>query len=209
MKRRTFIAALGGAAAWPLAARAQGPPKVHRIGILTTDYAGDPANSVTFRLVPALRRLNYIEGRNLEILWRGAAGDASKLPILAQELIVAHVELIVAVSLSSIKAAKESTNGIPIVMGYIDDDPVAAGLAASLARPGGNVTGVWFLGAETDAKRFELLAETFGIETLWSTHESSGFGWPAANGSACCRNNGCRVEFHPRREPGRLRQCFC
>jgi putative ABC transport system substrate-binding protein len=162
MKRREFIAALGVAAVWPLAARAQQPTKIHRIGILTIDSPRDPANSPTFRIVPALARLGYVEGRNLEILWRGAAGDVSKLPPLAHELVSAGVELIVAVGTSSIRAAKETTSRIPIVMGYAGDDPVAAGLAASLAKPGGNVTGVSFFGAETDAKRFELLAGAFG-----------------------------------------------
>jgi putative tryptophan/tyrosine transport system substrate-binding protein len=162
MKRRAFIAAFGGAAVWPLVARAQQPGRIYRIGILTTDYPGDRANSVIFRFVPALARLGYIEGRNLEILWRGVAGDVSKLPMLAQELIGAQVELIVAAGLPSIKAARESTSRIPIVMGYTGDDPVAAGLVATLNRPGGNVTGVSFLGSQADAKRFELLAEAFG-----------------------------------------------
>jgi putative tryptophan/tyrosine transport system substrate-binding protein len=162
MKRRAFIAALGGAAVWPLVAAGQQPGRIYRIGILTTDYPGDRANSVIFRFVPALARLGYIEGRNLEILWRGVAGDVSKLPMLAQELIGAQVELIVAAGLPSIKAAKESTSRIPIVMGYTGDDPVAAGLAATLNRPGGNVTGVSFLGSQADAKRFELLAGAFG-----------------------------------------------
>jgi putative ABC transport system substrate-binding protein len=87
MQRRVFIAGLGGAAAWSLMARAQQPARNHRIGILTIDYPRARADSVTLRLVPALGRLGYIEGQNLEILWRGAAGDASQLATLGHELV--------------------------------------------------------------------------------------------------------------------------
>ena len=150
--RREFIALLGGAAAWPLAARAQ-QHAMPRIGIL---LLGGPEPMGPFR--EALHELGYVEGRNVEIEVRSAQGQASRLPELAAELVGRKVDIIVASLTPAIAAAKNATRDIPIVMAPAGD-PVATGLVASLARPGGNVTGVSGTASELGAKSLEVIRE--------------------------------------------------
>jgi putative ABC transport system substrate-binding protein len=141
-----------------LAAEAQPAGKVYRLGILSPAPVPDPAVATIPNLVPmALRELGYVEGGNLVIERRFAEGKLDRLRGLAQELVQLRVEVIVAVS-SAIDAAKDATVTIPIVMGFSDDDPVKRGYVASLAHPGGNITGVTLAaGTVLASKRLELL----------------------------------------------------
>ena len=158
MRRRQFMTLLGGAAAWPLAARAQqaGSPL---IGLLSPISAATAARNIdAFR--SSLRDLGYAEGRNIGIESRFGDGALSPLPDLAAELVALKPAVIVAGSLPTVLAARHATRTIPIVMTGIVQDPVALGLAVSMARPGGNVTGFWLEGDEAlIGKRLELLKE--------------------------------------------------
>ena len=140
-------------------AEAQQPKKVPRIGYLSTvDPARDSARSEGIRL--ALRELGYIEGQNIAIEYRYAEGKRGRHPELAAELVRLKVDIIVVTGGDAvIRAAKNATKTIPIVMMGAGADPVEAGLVESLARPGGNVTGVTNLTRELGGKRLELLKE--------------------------------------------------
>jgi putative ABC transport system substrate-binding protein len=157
MRRRDFIAGVAGSAAtWPLAARAQ-QKAMPVIGVLT---ATSPA---TFRPLMAavhqgLSEAGYVEGRNLAIEYRWAEGHYDRLPALAADLVGRKVDLIVAGQPNAAVAAKSATSTIPIVFRG-GGDPVGDGLVASLAHPGGNLTGVSFVAIELTAKRLELLSE--------------------------------------------------
>jgi ABC-type uncharacterized transport system substrate-binding protein len=163
MKRREFITLLGGAAAapailWPVATRAQQPPKVARIGFLGAESATAYASQLRgFR--QGLADLGYIERTTLVIEYRWAEGKTERLPDLAVELVRSNMEVIVAHGTPGILAAKRATATIPIVMAT-SGDAEGSGLVASLAQPGGNVTGSTFFNPELVAKRFELLKET-------------------------------------------------
>jgi putative tryptophan/tyrosine transport system substrate-binding protein len=138
-------------------AAAQQPKKVPRIGFLF----GASASSIAVRreaFRQGLRELGYVEGKNIVIEWRSAEGKADRLPGLVTELVRFKVDVIVTAGTASTRAAKQATVTIPIVMGF-DDDPVGSGFAASLARPGGNITGLSTLSPETSGKQLELLRE--------------------------------------------------
>jgi len=159
MKRRELITLLGGAAAaWPLAVRAQQPHKVARIGFLGAASATDYANQLR-GLRQGLADLGYVERTTLVIEYRWAELEIARLSDLAVELVRSNVDVIVAHGTPGILAAKKATATIPIVMAA-SGDAEASGLVASLARPGGNVTGLTFFNPELAAKRFELLKET-------------------------------------------------
>jgi len=158
MRRRNFITLLGGAAAWPLAARAQQPNQIARIGYLSQESAAfdrSHGDSAAFR--DALGDLGYVEGRNLHIEFRYADADLDRLPALAAELVGLNVDIIVTYSVGTF-AARRVTTTIPIVQA-VGGDLVAAGFAGSLAHPAGNVTGLTFFLSELMAKRLELLKE--------------------------------------------------
>jgi putative ABC transport system substrate-binding protein len=151
MKRREFITLLGGTAAWPLAARAQQGAKMPRIGIVD-----DAPMWHTFR--QALRELGYIEGETVNYEYRYSEGAPDRLATVVGELIRRPVDLIATFGTPPTQAAKAATTTIPIVMIGIGD-PVRAGLVASLARPGGNITGNTVLSPDLSAKRLQLLRE--------------------------------------------------
>jgi putative tryptophan/tyrosine transport system substrate-binding protein len=154
MRRRDFITLLGGAATpWfaPLAARAQQAGKVWRIGYLSGQYG---PNDLSKGFVQGLRELGYVEGQNLIVEYRFARGKNERLPELAADLVRARVIIIVTEGTPSTKAAMQATSTIPIVFGSTQD-PVEKGIVASLARPGGNVTGNALIADHT--KALELL----------------------------------------------------
>src|ERR1700719_4628442 len=159
MRRREFIAALGGAAvAWPLAVRAQASG-IYRIGVLETLPAD--RNKANFRaLLRGLHEHGYIEGQNLQIEYRSADGHDDRFPALVADLIGRGVDLIVTRGTPGAKSAKAATATIPIVMAAIGE-PLGVGVVASLAQPGGNITGFSAFVTELSGKRVELLKEAF------------------------------------------------
>ena len=155
MKRREFIALIGGAAAaWPLTAGAQQAAKVHRIGILRVD---PPPPSFIEPFLKGLRELGYVEGRNL-IIEYGLAKSAAQLPGIAAELVRLKVDLLMASGTPSVIPARNASNTIPVVF-VAAIDPIATGVATSLARPGGNVTGLTAVHGDVTGKRLQILTE--------------------------------------------------
>ena len=155
MKRREFIKLIGGsvATAWPLAAGAQ-QKKTYRIGVLSQDL--QPGLLETFR--DELQKRGYVEGSDISIELRNAAGHNERLPALADELLKLKVDVIVTVNTPAAQAAKKATKTVPVVMMRVAD-PVRSGLVASLARPGGNITGLSFMPEALGPKGVELLHE--------------------------------------------------
>jgi ABC-type uncharacterized transport system substrate-binding protein len=170
MNRRTFLCGLTlGTLAAPLAAEAQQPAKVARIGYLSINLAAAPPNQLeAFRR--GLRDLGYVEGRDVVIEYRDASGKVDRLSALAAELVALKVDVIMAGSTPHALAAKQATGTIPIVF-ISSGDPVADGLVASLARPGGNVTGLSSLTPERVSKCLELLKQAVPrvsrVAVLW------------------------------------------
>ena len=157
MKRRQFIRLLGGAAAWPMAARAQQAGKVHRIGFLGSATARGSAKAVeSFRA--GLREFGYVEGTNIDLEFRWAEGIYDRLPRLVAELIARNVDVLITHGTPGTRVAKQATTTIPIVMA-ISGDAIATGLVSSLARPDANLTGSTFFLPQLNAKRLELLKE--------------------------------------------------
>jgi len=156
MDRRDTVLALLALGAAPLAAEAQQATKVARIGYLTSSQGVNPDLPEAFR--QGLRDLGYVEGRNLVIESRDAEGKVDRLPALAAELVALKVDVIVVTFNTATRAAKQATETIPIVFAG-SADPVGSGLVTSLARPGGNVTGLSGLGPELVDKRLELLTQ--------------------------------------------------
>jgi putative ABC transport system substrate-binding protein len=157
MRRRAFIAALGSAAAWPYVARAQQPGKVARIGFLGAASASAYARQVEgFR--SGLRDLSYIEGSNIVIVYRWAEGKYERIPELAASLVRSNVDVIVTHGTPGTLAARRATTTVPIVVASIGD-PIATGVIASVAWPGGNITGLSWFGPQLEAKRVELLKD--------------------------------------------------
>src|SRR5215468_2233413 len=155
-RRREFITLIGGAAACPLAARAQ-PAKVARIGFLGLVSSSSHASRVAaFR--SGLRDLGWIEGRNLVIEFRWADGNYDRLPVLAEELLRLNIDVLVTHGAAGAVAAKKATSTIPIVITAVGD-MMALVLVSSLSRPGGNITGLSLFAAELTAKRLELIKE--------------------------------------------------
>ena len=160
MKRRAFITLLGGAAAaWPLAARAQQRDQARRVGFL---LAAVPAAQMDWDdlgrgFTQGMRELGYVEGKDFVVEWRSAEGQYERLTDLAAELVRLKVDVIVAGSPVAVRPAQQATTTIPIVMGY-STDPVGNGFVASLARPGGNTTGLAGSSDDSAPKQLELLA---------------------------------------------------
>ena len=174
MRRRQFLSLLGGAALLPLAGldtvRAQQSSKIRRIGFLGNSTAALEANLIgPFR--QGLRDLGYQEGGNVQIEYRWADGNYQRFPKLIAELISSKVDVIVTAGTPASLAVKKATSSIPLVMIAVGE-PVATGLVASLARPGGNITGVTSIAPEMEGKRLELLREVVPgishIAVLWN-----------------------------------------
>jgi putative tryptophan/tyrosine transport system substrate-binding protein len=161
MRRREFIAGLGfagvSAAAWPLAARAQQDTRVRRIGFLAgATRPVQIGSSVYAGFLRGMRELGYVEGRDFAMEWRFAEGRFELFPELAAELVRSNVDVIVLGSTNAVPGAQRATVTIPIVMGS-SIDPVGSGYVASLAHPGGNITGLANSSDDTTPKQLELL----------------------------------------------------
>jgi putative ABC transport system substrate-binding protein len=171
MKRRHFISLLAAVAAWPLAARAQQPGKVYRLGLLSNGPAVSPLDERRKALVSALAARGFVEGQNLVVVHRAAEARPERLEGFVAELKAANVDVIVTFSYPAALAAKTSAKDVPIVIAGAGD-PVATGLVDGLARPGGNITGVTELSTELSAKRLEILRDALPTLTrvamLWN-----------------------------------------
>ena len=160
MKRRAFIAALGGAAAWPLTARAQQPDRMRRIGVLTGTLETDPETQARYAaFTQALQQLGWIDGANLRIDYRwGSTGDSERVRKNAAELLALGPDVLLPAGSPNVGALQQATRTVPIVFVNVVD-PVGAGFVASLARPGGNITGFTSFEYGMSAKWLELLKQ--------------------------------------------------
>ena len=170
MRRRAFITVLGGAAAWPLAARGQQTTKSRKVGLL---HPGE-STTVNMRVAAIREGLNGTDNQrdlSFEIIVRLADGDVSRLPALATDLVNNRVDAIVAAAPAAVQAAAGATTSIPVIAIDLESDPVASGFVRSLAHPGGNVTGVFLDFPDFSAKCLQLLIETVptlsGVGVLW------------------------------------------
>jgi putative tryptophan/tyrosine transport system substrate-binding protein len=170
MKRREFIALIGGTAVWPLIARAQQPSKSPKVGVL---HPGQ-ASTMTMRIAAIREGLNESDGgreSGIEMIVRLADGDPARLPALATDLVSYRVDAILAAGPPAVRAARDATATIPVIAVDLESDPVASGLVASLARPGGNVTGVFLDFPDFSAKCLQLLTESIPsltkVGVLW------------------------------------------
>jgi putative ABC transport system substrate-binding protein len=158
IKRREFIAGLGGAAAWPIAVRAQQPGQMKRVGVLMALANNALGQGYAEVFQQELQRLGWTDGRNVAIDYRWGEGRIEPLAEFAAEFVRLKVDVIVTTSTPSTALAKEATSVIPIVM-VGSGDPIGAGLIKNLARPGGNVTGMTIQETDLGGKRLGLLSE--------------------------------------------------
>jgi ABC transporter substrate binding protein len=159
MRRRAFIAGLGGAAAWPLMARAQQPDSVRHIGVLMTTTETDPAGQARIAaFLQGLQQLGWSVGRNVQTDTRWAAGDADRIRTYAAELVALAPDVILATGSATVGPLLQATRTVPIVFAYVPD-PVGAGFVDSLARPGRNATGFTPFEYSMSGKWLELLKE--------------------------------------------------
>jgi ABC-type uncharacterized transport system substrate-binding protein len=159
MKRREFITLLGGAAAWPLAARAEVPERIRRVGVLNFLAADDPdASPRVAAFAQALQKLGWLDGRNIQIDYRWGGGDLDRSRSYAAELLALAPDVILVSSGSALAVLQSITRTVPIVFVSVSD-PVGAGYVASLARPGGNTTGFTLFEYGTIGKWLELLKQ--------------------------------------------------
>jgi putative ABC transport system substrate-binding protein len=169
-RRRFLLTSLAGSLLAPLAGEAQ-QDRIARIGFL--DQFSGPLPNLLSALLESMRELGYVEGRNLTIDYRFAEGRTDRLPALAAELIGLRVDVIIALGPAALEAAKARTATVPIVASDLESDPVAAGFVASLARPGGNMTGTFLDQAEISGKWLELLKTAIPnlsrVAVLWDS----------------------------------------
>jgi putative ABC transport system substrate-binding protein len=165
IERRKFLATLGGAAVWPLAARAQQAGKLPTMGIIGSGTAATQGHWYT-AFVQRLRELGWTDGRNIAIEYRWGEGRNERFAEIAAEFVRRKIDVIVTSGTPAVLAAKEATSVIPIVFTLVGD-PVGTGLVASLARPGGNVTGLSLQSTDLASKRLEILREVLpGVRAL-------------------------------------------
>ncbi|HEV2055927.1 MAG TPA: ABC transporter substrate-binding protein [Methylomirabilota bacterium] len=203
MDRRTFLSVLGFLAA-PLAAEAQQPAKISRIGFLSPSSPSDPPMQHSLEVFRhGLGELGYVEGQNIAIESRWAEGKYDRLPGLAAELVRLKVDVIVTAAVPAIRAAKEATSTIPIVMAVVVD-PVATGLVASLARPGGNITGLSNMAPELVGKQLQMLKEVVPkasrVAVLWNP-ANPGNAPQLREAEAAARTLGVRLQPVEARDP--------
>jgi putative ABC transport system substrate-binding protein len=172
MRRRDFISGLAGAVtAWPLAARAQQPVKIYRVGLLTNGAVLGATDERRKNLLTALAAQGFVEGHNLALEQRSADAHPGRLYGLVNELVATNVDVIVTFGYPSALAAKNSTKPVPVVITGAGD-PVATGLVDGLARPGGNLTGVTELSTDLSTKRLEILKDVVAnlqrVAMLWN-----------------------------------------
>jgi ABC-type uncharacterized transport system substrate-binding protein len=215
MRRREFIALAGGAAAWPLVVRAQQGTKIPRIGVLSPSRSEDASpNRVTLKaFVAGLRELGYVDGKNITIERELSEANADRLREAAAELVKHNVDVIVTLSTTAARPAKQATSLIPIVaIGMAD--PVDDELVANLARPGGNVTGTTFLGPQLVTKRLQLLSEVVPqhsrVAVLWHPRA---YGDRTMDGMVkeaehAAQTLGMRLEFVPANSPEEITGAF-
>jgi putative tryptophan/tyrosine transport system substrate-binding protein len=158
MKRRTFITLLGGAAAWPLAARAQQGERVRRIGLLMGTADDREGQARVTALKQGLQELGWTDGRNIQIETRFGGADAGRIRAHAAELVALAPDIIVGHTTAVIRALRQATSSIPIVVAAVND-PVEQGFVSSLAHPGGNITGFSFIDFQMVGKWLEMLKE--------------------------------------------------
>ena len=211
VRRRRFLITAGALLAAPLAAEAQQAAKIARIGYLAFNLAASPHGPEAFR--QGLRDLGYVEGRNLVIEYRDAEGKFERLPALAAELVALKVDVILAPSTVAALAAKQATRTLPIVFAAAGD-PVSSGLVSSLARPGGNVTGLSSLAPELVGKGLELLTQAVPgvsrIAVLWQPgaagdHTPQGM---LKEAEVAARALGVRLQFVEARGPADIDRVF-
>ena len=213
MERRRFIEVIaGGLVAAPLAAEAQQAVKIARIGFLTPNMAASPPH-VREAFLQGLRDLGYVEGRNVVIEYRDAEGKSERFPALAAELVALKVDVIVAPGTPAALAAKQATRTLPIVF-PIAGDPVTSGLVTSLARPGGNVTGLSILDPDLVGKCLEQLKQAVpgvsGVAVLW---QPGGLGERTdkdmlKGAEVAARALGVRLQFVEARGPADIDRAF-
>jgi putative ABC transport system substrate-binding protein len=213
MKRREFISLVAGVAvavAWPLAAPAQQKRRLALIGVLNPGSTDTPG---TVGLYKGLRDLGYAEGSNIAIERRYGDWDSDRFRQLAADLVRLKVDVIVVISTSPARAAKDATGVIPIVVGGMAD-PVGDELIVSLARPGGNITGTTFLGPELIAKRFGLLKDAIPklsrVAALW---QPNAYGKRTMEGmlretETAARALGLQLQVVPAAGPGDIQAAF-
>ncbi len=212
MERRTFLATLaGGLLAAPLAAEAQPREKVPRVGYLSPGSSSDPARRRRFEAFrQGLRELGYVEGQNIAIESRWAEGKYDRYSALAADLVRLKVDVIVAVGGRATQDAQQATRTIPIVMSVVID-PVGSGLVASLARPGGNVTGLTIMASDLIGKQLELLKEVVPkvsrVALLWNP-ANPGSAPQLRQAEAAARALGVRLQPLEARGPQEIDSAF-
>jgi putative ABC transport system substrate-binding protein len=206
MRRREFITLLGGAAAWLSPARAQEPRRV--IGFLSST-SSDAFPELLAAFVQGLKDTGFIEGNNINIEWRWAEGQYNRLPSLAGELVSRGVAVIVAWGTPATHAAQNATRTVPIVA--ITNDPVASGFVVSLARPGGNITGVSLQSAELVGRRIQLLTELVpGLArvAILSNPANQSLAGLVKQSQAAAQSLGIEIEVADAPAPDRLENAF-
>jgi putative tryptophan/tyrosine transport system substrate-binding protein len=207
MRRRQFIAAVGGAAAWPVVARGQ-QPTTPVIGVLSPEVS---TMSAVEGLRAGLRELGYVDARNVRFEYRWAQGRFDRLPDLAAELVRLNVDVIIAFVTQASLAAKRATATIPVVMVGVAD-PVGVGLIASLSHPGGNVTGTSSVAADIVGKQLELLKETTPkdsrVAVLWNPANSVFQSLQLKQAEASARTTGVEIQLLEARAPNEFDAAF-